>query len=62
MDKAKEEYTILLVPHNQQQALFIADFAGFFLQGKLVEYGTGAQMLLNPKDPQTRDYVKGRFG
>ena len=62
LDKAKEEYTILLVPHNQQQASRMADFAGFFLQGKLVEYGTGAQIFLNPKDPQTRDYVMGRFG
>jgi len=48
--------------HIQQQASRMADFAGFFLQGKLVEYGTGAQMFLNPKDPQTRDYVMGRFG
>ncbi|MDP2965954.1 MAG: phosphate ABC transporter ATP-binding protein [Pelolinea sp.] len=62
LDKAKEEYTIFLVPHNQQQASRMADFAGFFLQGKLVEYGTGAQIFLNPKDPQTLDYVMGRFG
>ena len=62
LDHAKKDYTILLVPHNQQQASRMADFAGFFLQGKLVEYGTGAQMFLNPKDPQTRDYVMGRFG
>jgi phosphate transport system ATP-binding protein len=62
LDKAKAEYTIFLVPHNQQQAARMADYAGFFLQGKLVEYGTGEQIFLNPKDPQTRDYVTGRFG
>jgi phosphate transport system ATP-binding protein len=62
LDKAKGEYTILLVPHNQQQASRMADFAGFFLQGKLVEYGTGEQIFMNPKEQQTKDYVTGRFG
>jgi len=62
LDKAKEQYTIFLVPHNQQQASRMADYAGFFLQGKLVEYGTGEQMFLNPHEQQTRDYVTGRFG
>jgi phosphate transport system ATP-binding protein len=62
LDKAKEQYTIFLVPHNQQQASRMADYAGFFLQGKLVEYGTGEQMFLNPREQQTKDYVTGRFG
>ena len=62
LDKAKTEYTIFLVPHNQQQASRMADYAGFFLQGKLVEYGTGEQMFLNPREQQTKDYVTGRFG
>ncbi len=59
---AKEQYTIFLVPHNQQQASRMADYAGFFLQGKLVEYGTGEQMFLNPREQETKDYVTGRFG
>jgi phosphate transport system ATP-binding protein len=62
LDKAKAEYTIFLVPHNQQQAARMADYAGFFLQGKLVEYGTGEQIFLNPKKQETKDYVTGRFG
>ena len=62
LDHAKEQYTIFLVPHNQQQASRMADYAGFFLQGKLVEYGTGEQMFLNPREQQTKDYVTGRFG
>jgi len=62
LDKAKAQYTIFLVPHNQQQASRMADYAGFFLQGKLVEYGTGEQMFLNPRKQQTRDYAEGRFG
>ncbi len=62
LDKAKKQYTIFLVPHNQQQASRMADYAGFFLQGKLIEYGTGEQMFLNPREQQTKDYVTGRFG
>ena len=62
LNKAKEQYTIFLVPHNQQQASRMADYAGFFLQGKLVEYGTGEQIFLNPREQQTKDYVTGRFG
>jgi phosphate transport system ATP-binding protein len=62
LDKAKEDYTIFLVPHNQQQAARMADYAGFFLQGKLVEYGTGEQIFMNPREQQTKDYVTGRFG
>jgi phosphate transport system ATP-binding protein len=62
LEKAKENYTIFLVPHNQQQAARMADFAGFFLQGRLIEYGTGEQIFMNPREPQTKDYVMGRFG
>lgn len=62
LELAKKDYTILLVPHNQQQASRMADYAGFFLQGKLVEYGTDEQIFMNPKEKQTQDYVTGRFG
>ena len=62
LHQAKQQYTILLVPHNIQQASRMADYAAFFLQGKLIEYGTGEQIFLNPKDARTRDYVEGRFG
>ena len=62
LERAKEDYTILLVPHNQQQAARMADYAAFFLQGKLVEYGTNEEIFLRPKHPKTVDYVAGRFG
>lgn len=62
LEKARRDYTILLVPHNQQQAARMADYAGFFLQGELIEYSRGEEMFLNPKEPRTRDYVAGRFG
>ena len=62
LEKAKEEYTIVLAPHNQQQAARMADHAAFFLQGELVEYTDGESMFLNPQKKRTQDYVQGRFG
>lgn len=62
LEKSKEEYTILLAPHNQQQAARMADYAAFFLQGELVEYSEGEKMFINPQKKQTQDYVQGRFG
>ena len=58
----KKEYTIVIVPHNVQQASRIADRAGFFLSGELVEVGTAYQVFSKPKDKRTEDYVTGKFG
>jgi phosphate transport system ATP-binding protein len=58
----KKEYTIILVPHNIQQASRVADRAGFFLNGDLVEEGTVYQIFTKPLDKRTEDYVTGRFG
>jgi len=58
----KQEYTIILAPHNTQQAARTADYAAFFLQGELIEYAPGKQMFTNPTDPRTNDYISGRFG
>jgi phosphate transport system ATP-binding protein len=58
----KHEYTIVLVPHSVQQAARTADFAAFFLQGKLVESAEGRGLFTHPKVKQTEDYVEGRFG
>ncbi len=60
--RLKETYTIVLVPHNVQQAARIADYAAFFLQGEVIEVGTGKQLFIAPKDSRTEDYVQGRFG
>jgi len=62
LQRAKEEYTIILVPHNVSQAARMADFAAFFLQGELIEYGVGKDFFIKPKDKRTQDYVEGRFG
>ncbi len=58
----KEQYTVILVPHSVQQAARTADYAAFFLQGELVEYGEGKSIFTAPKEKRTEDYVTGRFG
>jgi phosphate transport system ATP-binding protein len=60
--KLKKEYTIILVPHNIQQASRVADRAGFFLNGDLVEEGPVYQIFTKPRDKRTEDYVTGKFG
>jgi phosphate transport system ATP-binding protein len=58
----KKDYTIILVPHNIQQASRVADRAGFFLNGELVEEGPAYQIFAKPREKRTEDYVTGRFG
>lgn len=62
MIELRDQYTFVLVPHNVQQAARVADYAAFFLQGHLVEYGVDKQLFINPKVKETQDYVTGRFG
>ena len=62
LQELKKEYTIILVPHSVQQAARTADYAAFFLQGELVEYGEGKTLFTTPKEKRTEDYVTGRFG
>lgn len=62
LQELKKEYTIILVPHSVQQAARAADYAAFFLQGELVEYGDGKMIFTTPKDKRTEDYITGRFG
>ncbi len=58
----KEKYTILLVPHNIQQASRVADRVGFFLGGELIEEGSADQIFTRPQNKKTEDYISGRFG
>lgn len=62
LTELKTKYTIILAPHNVQQAARVADYAAFFLMGELVEYSSGREMFMNPQDKRTQDYVMGRFG
>jgi phosphate transport system ATP-binding protein len=62
-----EQYTIVIVTHNMQQAARVSDMAAFFMMandraGELVEYGTTSQIFTNPKDKRTEDYITGCFG
>ena len=58
----KNHYTILLVPHNIQQASRVADRVGFFLSGELIEEGTAEKIFTRPRDKRTEDYISGKFG
>lgn len=58
----KNQYTIVIVTHNMQQASRIADYTAFFYQGEIVEYGETEQIFSFPKDKRTEDYITGRFG
>ncbi|CAI8298056.1 MAG: Phosphate import ATP-binding protein PstB [Opitutia bacterium UBA7350] len=58
----KENYTIVIVTHNMQQAARLSDRTAFFYLGKLIEYGPNEQVFMNPENPKTEAYVSGRFG
>lgn len=62
LQELKEEYTIIIAPHNVQQSARVADFAAFFLVGELVEYGTGLEIFMKPRDKRTEEYITGRYG
>jgi phosphate transport system ATP-binding protein len=58
----KKDYTIIIVTHNMQQAARISGHLGFFLLGRLVEYGPTEAVMTNPQQKETEDYLTGRFG
>ncbi len=58
----KENYTILIVTHNMQQAARISDQTAFLYQGALIELGETSQVFKEPKNKLTSDYISGRFG
>jgi phosphate transport system ATP-binding protein len=58
----KDEYTIVIVTHNMQQAQRISDRVGFMYLGELIEFGSCEQIFQNPQQPLTQNYVSGHFG
>ena len=58
----REQYTIVIVTHNMQQAARVSDNVGFMYLGKLIEYGNTEDIFIKPKLKQTADYITGRFG
>jgi phosphate transport system ATP-binding protein len=67
MRNLAQEYTIIIVTHNMQQAARVSEIAAFMMMeedraGVLVEYGLTSKLFTNPKDKRTEDYITGRFG
>lgn len=58
----KEEYTIIIVTHNMQQASRISDYTAFFYLGELIEFDKTRKIFTNPEKKQTENYITGRFG
>lgn len=58
----KQQYTIVIVTHNMQQAARVSDKTGFFMYGELVEYTDTKKMFLAPEKEETQNYITGRFG
>jgi len=58
----KDQYTIVIVTHNMQQAARVSDYTAFMFMGDLVEYGDTDTLFTNPRKKQTEDYITGRYG
>jgi phosphate transport system ATP-binding protein len=58
----RDKYTIVIVTHNMQQASRVSDKTAFFYVGELIEFGDTTQLFNRPNQPQTEDYITGRFG
>lgn len=62
IEELKENFTIVIVTHNMQQAARISDYTAFFYKGKIVEYNQTEKIFTSPDEKQTEDYITGRFG
>lgn len=58
----KNDYTIIIVTHNMQQAARVSDYTAFMYMGDLIEYGNTDTLFTNPENKQTEDYITGRYG
>jgi len=62
MEQLSQQYTIIIVTHNMQQAARVSDYTAFLYEGNLVEFGPTQSLFTKPQEKQTEDYVTGRFG
>ncbi len=62
INELKENYTIVIVTHNMQQAARVSDYTAFMYLGELVEFSDTATLFTNPREQRTQDYITGRFG
>ncbi len=61
-EQLKQQYTIVIVTHNLQQAARVSQWTGFFLLGELIEFAPTDELFSRPKDQRTEDFITGRFG
>ena len=62
MDELKQDYTIVIVTHNMQQAARVSDYTAYFYLGDLIEFGETSTVFTKPTQQKTEDYITGRFG
>jgi phosphate transport system ATP-binding protein len=62
INELKDQYTIIIVTHNMQQAARVSDYTAFMYMGDLIEYGDTDTLFTNPSKKQTEDYITGRYG
>ena len=62
IDELTDDYTIVIVTHNMQQAARVSEFTAFMYLGELIEFGATSKMFTVPQDQRTQDYITGRFG
>jgi phosphate transport system ATP-binding protein len=62
IDELTDDYTIVIVTHNMQQAARVSDFTAFMYLGELIEFDSTSKMFTAPQDQRTQDYITGRFG
>lgn len=62
INELKDQYTIVIVTHNMQQAARVSDYTAFMYMGELIEFGETSELFTNPTKKQTEDYITGRYG
>jgi phosphate transport system ATP-binding protein len=62
ISELKNDYTVVLVTHNMQQAARVSDYTAYMYLGQLIEYGDTDSIFIKPQTKQTEDYITGRFG
>jgi phosphate transport system ATP-binding protein len=62
MEQLRDEFTIVIVTHNMQQAARISQYTAFMYLGELVEFAQTDKIFMNPTERRTQDYITGRFG
>ncbi len=62
INELKNDYTVIIVTHNMQQAARVSDYTAYMYLGEVIEFGETATIFIKPKNQQTEDYITGRFG